>query len=128
MKMTKKTRNDIILFSVILILAAACLLLFNMNKQEGSSVIVKIDGQEKYVYSLNESLTADIITGEDDEFVNTLVIQDGKAYISQANCPDKICAGHRAIAYAGETIVCLPHKVIIEISAEKSSVELDAVV
>ena len=128
MKINKKTRNDILLFFVIFVLAAACLLFFNMNKQEGSAVIVKIDGQEKYVYSLDENLTTDIVTGENDEFVNTLVIIDGNAYISQANCPDKICAGHRAIEYTGETIVCLPHKVVIEITAEKSSVELDAVV
>lgn len=127
MKINKKTRNDIILFAVIFVFAIAFLLFFQMNKQQGSSVIVKIDGVDKYTYSLNEDFTVDIFTGENDEFINTLVIKDGKAYISQANCPDKICEGHRAVSYSGETIVCLPHKVIIEISSDKDSSGLDAV-
>ena len=127
MKINKKTRNDIILVAVIFVFAIAFLLFFQMNKQQGSSVIVKIDGVDKYTYSLNEDFTVDIFTGENDEFINTLVIKDGKAYISQANCPDKICEGHRAVSYSGETIVCLPHKVIIEISSDKDSSGLDAV-
>lgn len=127
MKITKKAKNDIILVGVILLIAVTALLFFSLNKQEGSYVIVSIDGQDKYTYSLYENLTVDIITGENDEFVNTLVILDGQAYISDANCPDKICEEHRAVSFTGETIVCLPHKVVVEIAAERSSAELDAV-
>ena len=127
MKINKKTRNDIILVAVILLIAAAGLLFVNLTKQEGSLVVVRIDGVQTQSYSLNENRTVEIITGKNNEFLNTLVIEDGKAYISQADCPDKICQEHKPVSYSGETIVCLPHKIVIEITDGQSSQGLDAV-
>jgi hypothetical protein len=48
--------------------------------------------------------------------------------MKNSNCPDKICDGHSKVSYKGETIVCLPHKVVIEIVADEATDELDAVV
>ncbi len=127
MKINKKTRNDIILVAVILVIAAAGLLITNLTRQEGSTVVVKIDGEQTQSYSLYENRTVEIITGKNNEFSNTLVIENGKAFISQADCPDKICQEHRAISYSGETIVCLPHKIVIEITEKQSGPDLDAV-
>ena len=127
MKINKKTRNDIILIGIIILIASAALLFFTANKKEGSTVVVKIDGVQTGSYLLSENITVDIRTGENDEFLNTLVIENGKAYISQANCPDKICQEYRPVSYTGETIVCLPHKIIIEITAKQSVPGLDAV-
>lgn len=127
MKIKKKTRNDIILIGIILVLALAGSLFFTANKQEGSTVVIKIDSVQTGSYLLSENTTVDIRTGENDEFLNTLVIENGKAYISQANCPDKICQEYRPISYTGETIVCLPHKIVIEITDTQSVPELDAV-
>lgn len=127
MKINKKIKNDIILVAVILAIAAAGLIIATLTRQEGSMVIVKIDGVQTQSYSLHENRTVEIITGDNDEFLNTLVIEDGKAYISQADCPDKICQEHRAISYSGETIVCLPHKIVIEITEKQSAPDLDAV-
>ena len=127
MKITKKTKNDIILVAVILLIAAAGLLVANLTKHEGNTVLVKIDGEVTQSYSLSENRTVDIITGNNDEFLNILVIEDGKAYMSDADCPDKICKEHRPISYSGETIVCLPHRIVIEITAENSAPDLDAV-
>lgn len=127
MKITKKIRNDIILVAVILLIAAAGLLAVNFTKQEGSTVLVKIDGEVTKSYSINKNRTVDIVTGDNNEFLNTLVIEDGKVYMSDADCPDKICKEHRPISYSGETIVCLPHRIVIEITAENSAPDLDAV-
>jgi len=35
--------------------------------------------------------------------------------VIEADCPDKICVKHTNIKNAGETIICLPHKLVIEI-------------
>ena len=127
MKINKKTRNDIILVAVILVIAAEGLLITTLTRQEGSTVVVKIDGEQTQSYSLYENKPVEIITGKNNEFSNTLVIENGKAFISQADCPDKICQEHRAISYSGETIVCLPHKIVIEITDKQSGPDLDAV-
>ena len=33
----------------------------------------------------------------------------------EANCPDEICVHHKPISKNGETIVCLPNKVVVVI-------------
>ena len=57
---------------------------------------------------------------------NYLVIKDGYADITEANCPDKLCAKQKKISLDRETIVCLPNKVVVEIISNSSS-DVDAV-
>lgn len=124
----RKIRNDIILVAVILVIAAAGLLFFGLNKEMGSSVAVNINGEQTAVYPLSVDTEVTITTGENNEHINVLTIKDGKAYISEANCPDGICAETRAAQYVGETIVCLPHKVVVEIVAENTDSEIDVAI
>ncbi|MBR6551819.1 MAG: NusG domain II-containing protein [Clostridia bacterium] len=122
----RKTKNDIILAVIVIAVAAIGLLLLNVFKTEGSFAVVKIDGKETARYPLSVNTEVVIETGDNGK--NTLVIEDNKAFMKDANCPDKICEGHSKISYKGETIVCLPHKVVIEIVAEDSENELDVVI
>ena len=124
----KKRKNDIALAVVIILLATAGLLLFNLTKSQGDYVIVKVDGVEKYRYSLNEDVDTVIYTGKNNEGTNRLIIKDGEAYVSQANCPDKICAEHKPISNANESIICLPHRVSVEIISASSFEEPDIIV
>ena len=57
--------------------------------------------------------------------LNVMKIKDGKVTMEKADCPDQICHKHKAIEKSGETIVCLPHKVVIEVSSDKDDQELD---
>ena len=123
----KKIRNDIILAAVILVIAAAGLLFVKLTKVEGNNVIVKINGVEAASYSLEDDVRYEIKTGKNNENINVLVIKNGKAYITEADCPDGICKEYRPISYVGETIVCLPHKVVIEITGDSTEMSLDAV-
>ncbi len=124
----RKVKNDIVLAVVIVLLATAGLLLFNFMKVEGDYVSVKIDGVEKYTYSLAENIDTVIYSGENNEWENRLIINDGAVYVSEANCPDKICVGHRGISKVNESIVCLPHKVVIEVVSIGDAQEPDIVV
>ena len=122
----KKRRNDIILAALVIAIAATGLILLNIFKTEGSFVAVKIDGKETVRYPL--SVNTEVVIETENNGKNTLVIEDGKAFVKDVNCPDKICEGHSKTSYKGETIVCLPHKVVIEIVADETTDELDAVV
>ncbi len=42
-------------------------------------------------------------------------IKDGQADITKAYCPDKICVDQRPVSRQGESLVCLPNKVVVEI-------------
>lgn len=122
----KKRKNDIILAAFVITIAATGLILLNIFKTEGSFAAVKIDGKETARYPL--SVNTEVVIETENNGKNTLVIEDGKAFVIDVNCPDKICEGHSKISYKGETIVCLPHKVVIEIVADETTDELDAVV
>ena len=42
--------------------------------------------------------------------VNVFVIRDGKAWVTEASCPDKICMDQGQVSQEGEMIVCLPNR------------------
>ena len=114
-KIFLKYKKDFILIGTILILACGFFLVKNFTAEKGNTVKILIDGKEKYSYNLNKDKTQDILTGEKGDFSNTVVIKGGKVTVKSANCPDKICVKHRAISKKGETIVCLPHKLVVVI-------------
>ena len=106
---------------------------FEWNASAGGSkynggwrLCLTVDGQVVESLPLDEDCEYDIKS--DAGAVNTLVIKDGAAKMTQADCPDKICVNHRAISLSGESIICLPHKVVVSVVDEKSSdSEIDAV-
>ena len=55
------------------------------------------------------------ITVKTDNGYNTVEIKDGYADCTEADCRDGLCVNQKKISKVNETIVCLPHKVIIEI-------------
>ena len=69
-------------------------------------------------YSLKENRTVQIVT---DKGENTLCIENGRAYISSADCPDLLCVRQGGIEKDGESIVCLPHRVIVTVSGGEVS-------
>jgi len=44
-----------------------------------------------------------------------MVIDGTKVYMESADCPNQICVHHSSISHKGETIICLPNRVVIEI-------------
>lgn len=118
-------KNDWILVIVLLLLAAGVFIGYRISHREpGAMVVVTVDSAEYARYPLSENLKV-VIPGLQGE--NTLVIQDGAADMTEADCPDQICVRHKKIHYNGETIVCLPHRVVIEITGGENS-GLDGVV
>ena len=123
--MEKKRRNDLILIAVLLAVAALGLMYLFLLRKSGDTVRVTVNGELYGVYSLAEPLTEDILTGEDR--LNRLVIRDGKAYVERATCPDGICAAHHPIFRDGESIICLPHGVVVTVITGKPSDSPDIV-
>ena len=116
----RKFKNDLILIAGILsVIAVAALLL--LLQGEGTTVLVELNGEVMGNYSLAIDREVEILSGENGEEKNLLVIRDGKAYVSSATCPDGICAGHRPISRVGESIVCLPHGVVITVVGEDTA-------
>jgi hypothetical protein len=117
-------RNDIILVGIIVIIGLALIFIINATKTEGSRVLITVDGKEYAKLPLNKDTTFTI--KQDNGDVNILTIKNGQVDMIDANCPDKICVKHADIHYNNETIVCLPHKVVLQIIDGEEN-ETDAV-
>lgn len=119
-----KVKNDIRLIAIFLLVIAAaalCLLLF---RTEGNTVTVLLDGEVFGEYPLDVDRTIEVRVG--DAF-NVVVIENGQVRVSEASCPDGICAAHRPVRYNGQSIICLPNKVVIEIhTADKNQPDIIA--
>lgn len=105
-------KNDVFLIAALLLLGGALALLLRLTRRDGGTVRVQADGETVMELPLSED--ARIVLGE-GEHTNTLVIKDGAAQVMEASCPDQICVNHGAIRYAGESIVCLPHKLVVTV-------------
>ena len=126
-KKKKLLRNDVILIGAILLIAIAGGLFLLLFRGFGDYVQVTIDGELYGTYSLSHDLTENIYTSEDKSSYNRLVISGGKAYVESASCPDKICAEHRPVHRKGESIVCLPNRVVITVIAAETEGSPDIV-
>ena len=119
----KKMRNDLILIVALLAVVGVAALVFALTRTPGDRAVVTVDGDIYGSYPLSRDTEVDILTGEDQGQLNRLIIKNGEAFVVTATCPDGICAAHKPISYDGESIICLPHKVVITVAentAERS--------
>lgn len=112
-------KNDLKLIFGILITALIFLAVLFAIRRNGAEVVVRINGEETASYPLSED--AEYTVSGYGGGTNELVIENGAAYLSDADCPDKLCVKMGKIRYDGETIVCLPHKVVIEIQGGRKA-------
>ena len=118
-------RNDVIFIAALLLVVAvagACLYFF---RGEGDTVTVSVDGTIIATYPLDVDRVEDIHTGTDG--LNRLIIRDGKAWVETASCPDGICAAHKPIHRSGESIVCLPNKVVVTVQKADATDQPDVI-
>ncbi len=119
----KLKKTDILIITLLLILSACMYYFFSLQKDTGVIVAVKCDGKTIAEYPLDKDITLTI--GSEKDF-NVLEIKDGKVKITEADCPDKLCVKQKEISLNGETIICLPHKLVVEIEGGENT-EVDSV-
>ena len=102
-------KNDIILISSVVAAAIILSSVFLLTRgTSGKTVTVKENNKTVYSGALDKDHTIKL-SG------NTVIIKDSTVWVSEADCKNQICVRHKKISKNGESIVCLPNKVIIEI-------------
>lgn len=115
-----KLRADVIVIVSLLLLALALYLALNSSRREGGVAVVRVNGVETERYSLLQNGSFPLNGG-----TNILVIEDGYAWMSEANCPDHICVRQGKIHYTGQVITCLPNRLTVTIEGgEDGGVDL----
>lgn len=122
--MKKQLRNDLLLLGALAVLGLGLFLLLLLRRDTGAQVLVRVDGEVTASFPLSGQMAYSIDTSGGGK--NEMRIADGRVWLESANCPDCLCVRQGKIRYAGESIICLPHGVVVEISGE-DALALDAV-
>lgn len=110
----KIKKGDIIIsISLLLLSMLMAFGISNMNtKSTGQILRVEKDSKLYGEFPLNQDRE---IVLDDNAHYNKIVIKNGKAYMDEANCRDQICTHMKEISINGETIICLPNRVFLEV-------------
>ena len=108
--MVKKA--DIILVVLIVATTIAVICIFPVFYDDGRTVKVTVNGSVYGTYSIDNDKTIEVVT---EYGKNVIEIKNKKVSITYADCPDKYCVSHVSITDSYQTIVCLPHRLAIEI-------------
>ena len=108
------TRNDLILIAVLMIFAMIPLVP-RPSSLIPKKAVVKVDGRIVRELDLTTEETFTLETRDGENFI---AIRNGAVAVVAADCPDKICVRRGAIDTVGETIACVPHKLLIEIAGD----------
>ena len=126
----RMNKRDIWLITGLLVLAGIFyLVLEGMHQQTGNRIRITVNGKKFGTYSLDKNREIKV---ENETGYNVIIIEDGKAYVRDADCPDKYCVKMGKISGNSESLVCLPHKMIVEVEIgetgnDGSDMEIDSV-
>ena len=118
--MDKRTRlrMDILLIALLLAATGLLYLVFGRTKETGQYAVVRVEGAIVARYSLDEDGVYPLNGG-----TNILAIQDGSAWMQEANCPDHICMLLGKINKTGQIITCLPNLLTVTVEGGEQLVD-----
>ena len=108
----KKADIALIVSCVVVLVVAVLVVSVMFSGKRGETAIVSIDGDVILIQDLKLDCAIPVMTKDG---YNLFVVQNGTAYIEEANCPNQDCVQHAPVSKKGESIVCLPHKLTVEI-------------
>ncbi len=113
----KRVLASVIFFAAVLAIAYGLYAFWYINISSADakkSVVVEADGNIIYVVSLKEDQTLHVQT---EYGTNDVRVEDGKVFVEEADCPKQICVNTAPISGVGQTIICLPHRVVVSITS-----------
>ena len=113
-------KGDFAILALALVLAALPLLLLIPADAAPAEVLVRQDGRLLRTLPLDTDCTVEFATAHG---VNVVEISGGTVRIPRADCPDGTCTRMGPIRRTGETLVCLPHRLTVEITGTDESVD-----
>ena len=125
-----KWKTSLIVVGTMVLLGVLALLFFpslppsepaDLNED---TVIISVAGEEKLRVPLSQPQTVTI--EQKDGNKNVIVITEDGAYMDSSTCHNQICVEHAPISRSGESIICLPHKLVVEVRGGKEA-DVDAI-
>ena len=108
-----KKRDIILIISLLLVGIIALVIWHFVYSDDGKYVTIEQRDNLIGIYPLN--VDKEIEIEHRGEVVNKIVIEDGYCYMEEAECPDHLCIKQGKVNKSGQTIVCLPNRVVVTV-------------
>ena len=117
------TLTDAIVIFTLLIISFTPLAIFHYSYAQSANdevvAYISIDGEVVDTFTLSESTPHEVKTYYPaDEKYNIIEVDGIRIRVKEDNSPDQIAVKTGWISRPGETSICLPHKLIIDIRGE----------
>ena len=114
--MKRSLKKEALLIILVFAVLFAFFLISRLGRENGSYAVVTVDGAFYGRYPLSKD--TDIPITKDDNVTNHAVIENGTVYMKEASCRNHICISQGRKKALGESIVCLPNRVVIRIEGD----------
>lgn len=112
-----KNAKIILALLALVVAASAAFLLMGREEPQRPVARITVNGTLVNEVDLTSSSLPQTFTYEGPGgFANTIVAEPGRIRVESAGCPDQVCVNQGWISDGTVPIVCLPNKLIIEIT------------
>lgn len=128
MKTFKKL--DIVIIILLFILSFTPNIIFSKTIHNSNKLIyasIKVDGKLYDNIPLSTNKGEKKLNIKSSSGNNSISIRDNTIKVISADCKDDLCVKQGEISKVGESIVCLPHKLIIEIKGDEKDSSSDMI-
>ena len=112
---------DIVIIMVLLVLSFTPEIIFGIKYSKKPDLVyasITVAGKEYKNIPLTGNNKEEEFVVETKYGTNKVVIKGESVAILEADCPDQVCMKPGFISKPGQSLVCLPHKLMIEIVGE----------
>lgn len=114
----KSSKTWIVIFAAVLVICAAAFLLLKGSGGHGTVAVIRVDGEIYKKINLDTVAVAYDMEIKTEFGYNKLHIEHDGISVTKADCRDHICMDQGKVSQAGVPIVCLPHRLTIEIEGD----------
>ncbi len=118
--MKKLYRNDIILNIIIILICIAIPVAIGIASNGEKTLVISYDGDVVKEISLMQNEAYNIHGVE-------VTVENGTAFVSETNCPDRLCMKMSKAKNVGDSIICVPNKVSVRIVGRNDAKGADVV-
>lgn len=124
------TKGDKLLIVLVILISFSSMGYIKLQalSNDEKYVSIQVNGEEVKRFIFDSKLIGKTIPIETKYGYNLIEFGDEQVRVIEADCPDKIDVKQGYISKIGETIVCLPNKLVIEIKGIENDSDLDIIV
>ena len=108
------SKNDVLLLLIVFVVTSTLYIwsvwVKNANTSYSKGIVVRVGGEE--IFKIEEAGEWQI-KNRDGKYLTTLHFDGEKVWVTESDCPDKICE-KTGRAGPGGSIICVPNRMIIE--------------